>query len=154
MNSSTSIDKKRKFTLLEISGAFGDWGTLIPYVIGYTSIVGLNPAYIFLCLGITNIILGIKFNLPLPVQPQKTIGAIAIAQSWSPQRVISTGLGTGIIWTIAGCSKKMNEWVKKVPKVVVRAIQMGLALILAWMAIKLLPHVQKVMERNSQWLMP
>jgi len=57
----------RKFTLRELGGAFGDWGTLIPFIIGYVSIVGLNPAGIFFCLGITNIILGIKFNLPLPV---------------------------------------------------------------------------------------
>ncbi|MFX0145137.1 MAG: putative sulfate/molybdate transporter, partial [Candidatus Hodarchaeota archaeon] len=56
--------KYRKFTLREFGGAFGDWGTLIPFVIGYISIVGLSPAGIFLTLGITNIILGLKFNLP------------------------------------------------------------------------------------------
>ena len=141
-NDASKIHRKnhdrKKFTLLEISGAFGDWGTLIPYIIGYVSIVGLNPAGIFFCLGITNIILGIRFNLPLPVQPQKTIGAVAIAQSWTPLMVISTGFGTGVIWTILGFSRKLNTWVKKVPKVVVRAIQMGLTLILGWMAVELL----------------
>lgn len=138
MDTTKSNVKKRKFTLLEISGAFGDWGTLIPYIIGYVSIVGFDPASIFLCVGVTNILLGIRFNLPLPVQPQKTIGAIAIAQSWSSKQVISTGFGTGLIWIVAGFSKKFNDWVKRVPKVVVKAIQMGLALILTLMALKLL----------------
>lgn len=75
-------DVKRKFSLNELSGALGDWGTLIPFVIGYVSIVQMNPAGIFLCLGITNIILGIRYNLPLPVQPQKTIGTVALSRRW------------------------------------------------------------------------
>ena len=51
---------KKKFTLKEFGGAFGDWGTLIPFIIGYISIVGLNPAGVFMTLGLTNIILGIR----------------------------------------------------------------------------------------------
>ncbi len=120
----------RKFTLREFGGAFGDWGTLIPFIIGYISIVGLNPAGIFFTLGITNIVLGIKFNLPLPVQPQKTIGTVAISKSWNPNMVISTGFGTGVIWFVLGFTKRLNKIVSKVPIIAVRGIQLGLALIL------------------------
>ncbi len=127
----------KKFTLREFGGAFGDWGTLVPFIIGYISIVGLNPAGIFLTLGITNIILGIKFNLPLPVQPQKTIGTVAISKGWDPNMVISTGFGTGVVWFLLGFSKKLNKIVSKVPIVAVRGIQLGLALILGWTGIKL-----------------
>ncbi len=133
-----SIEKYKKFSIREFGGAFGDWGTLVPFIIGYIAIVGLNPAGIFFCLGITNIILGIKYNLPLPVQPQKTIGTIAISQKWSPNLVISTGFGTGMVWFILGLSKKLNNIVKRVPTVAVRGVQLGLALILGWAAIILL----------------
>ncbi|HEY0088819.1 MAG TPA: putative sulfate/molybdate transporter [Candidatus Lokiarchaeia archaeon] len=126
-----------KFTLAELGGSLGDWGTLIPFIIGYVSIVGLNPAGIFLCIGITNIILGIKYNLPLPVEPQKTIGTIAISQKWSPNLVISTGFGTGIVWLILGFSKKLNVIVEKIPQIAVRGIQLGLGLILGWAALLL-----------------
>ncbi|MFX0042923.1 MAG: putative sulfate/molybdate transporter [Candidatus Hodarchaeota archaeon] len=129
--------KYNKFTLKEFGGAFGDWGTLIPFIIGYISIVGLNPAGIFFTLGITNIILGIRFNLPLPVQPQKTIGTVAISEKWDPNMVISTGFGTGIIWFLLGFSKKLNKIVEKVPIVTVRGIQLGLAFILGWTGIVL-----------------
>jgi hypothetical protein len=129
--------KYNKFSLREFGGAFGDWGTLIPFVIGYISIVGLNPAGIFISLGLTNIILGVKFNLPLPVQPQKTIGTVAISKSWSPNMVISTGFGTGIVWFVLGFSKKLNKIVSKVPIIAVRGIQLGLALILGWTGIVL-----------------
>jgi len=127
----------KKFSIRELGGAFGDWGTLIPFIIGYVSIVGFNPAGIFLCLGITNIILGIKYNLPLPVQPQKTIGSIALSQQWSPSLVISTGFGTGIVWTLLGFSKKLNTLVQRVPIIAVKSVQLGLALILGWAAILL-----------------
>ncbi len=127
-----------KFNLTEFGGALGDWGTLIPFIIGYISIVGLNPAGVFLSLGITNIILGIKFNLPLPVQPQKTIGTIAISQAWSPNLVVSTGFGTGIIWAVLGFTKFLEKIVKKVPQTAVRGIQLGLGLILGWTALQLM----------------
>lgn len=145
-NSRTIKNKKKstrrtnptKFSLSEFAGALGDWGTLIPFIIGYISIVGLNPAGVFLCLGLTNIILGIRFNLPLPVQPQKTIGTIAISQAWNPGLVLSTGFGTGIIWTILGLTKSLEKIVRKVPVVMVRGIQLGLGLILGWTAYQLL----------------
>jgi len=132
------VEKKyKKFTLREFGGAFGDWGTLVPFIIGYISIVGLSPAGIFLTLGITNIILGVKFNLPLPVQPQKTIGTVAISEGWNPDIVISTGFGTGVIWFLLGFSKKLNYIVSKVPIIAVRGIQLGLAFILGWTGILL-----------------
>lgn len=136
-NESEDLKQKslKKFTLQEFGGAFGDWGTLIPFIIGYVSIVGLNPAGIFLCLGITNIILGIRHDLPLPIQPQKTIGTVAISKAWSPNLVISTGFGTGLVWIILGFTKKLNAIVKKIPDIAVKGIQFGLGLILGWAAI-------------------
>ncbi|TFG23197.1 MAG: hypothetical protein EU533_03445, partial [Promethearchaeota archaeon] len=89
-----------------------------------------------ICLGITNIILGIKHNLPLPVQPQKTIGTVALSQSWTKSLVISTGFGTGIIWFLLGISKKLNIITRKVPIIIVRGIQLGLGLILGWTALQ------------------
>ncbi|MFX1267368.1 MAG: putative sulfate/molybdate transporter, partial [Promethearchaeota archaeon] len=136
--SNSKLPIRKKFSIRELGGAFGDWGTLIPFLIGYISIVGLNPAGIFLTLGITNIVLGVKYNLPLPVQPQKTIGTIALSQKWDPNLVISTGLGTGIIWTILGLTKTLNRIVKKIPIITVRGIQLGLGLILGWTAISLI----------------
>ncbi|TXT65463.1 MAG: conserved membrane protein of unknown function [Promethearchaeota archaeon] len=127
----------RKFSLNELSGAFGDWGTLVPFLIGYVSLVKLNPAGIFLCLGLTNIVLGIRYNLPLPVQPQKTIGTIALSQKWTPNKVISTGFSTGIVWFILGATKILDKITKKVPKLSVRGIQLGLSFILGWSALLL-----------------
>ncbi|MHA2006934.1 MAG: putative sulfate/molybdate transporter [Promethearchaeota archaeon] len=133
----SDLKRFKKFTLKEFGGAFGDWGTLIPFIIGYISIIGLNPAGIFITLGITNIILGIRFNLPLPVQPQKTIGTVAISEQWSPNMVISTGFGTGVVWFLLGFSKKLNKIIQKIPVISVRGIQLGLALILGWAGIVL-----------------
>jgi len=131
---------KEKFNFRELSGAFGDWGTLVPFIIGYISIVKFNPAGIFFCLGITNIVLGIRFNLPLPVQPQKTIGTVALSQKWNSSLVLSTGFGLGMIWTALGFTRILNKLVKKVPIIAVRGIQLGLGLILGWSAINLMTN--------------
>lgn len=133
--SEQKITIHKKFSLRELGGAFGDWGTLIPFIIGYISIVGLSPFGLFLGLGLTNIILGLRFDLPIPVQPQKTIGTVAISRSWTPNLVISTGFFTGIVWSILGFSKRLEKIVKKVPTLLVRGIQLGLAFILGWTAI-------------------
>ena len=136
-NEELNTKGKKKFTLREFGGAFGDWGTLIPFIIGYISIVGLKPSGIFLTLGVTNIILGIRFNLPLPVQPQKTIGTVAISKNWTPNMVISTGFGMGVIWFLLGITKKLYKIVQRVPIISVRGIQLGLAFILGWAGITL-----------------
>ncbi|MHA2475031.1 MAG: putative sulfate/molybdate transporter, partial [Promethearchaeota archaeon] len=56
---------------------------------------------------------------------------------WTPNMVISTGFGTGIIWFFLGLSKKLNVIVQKVPIITVRGIQLGLAFILGWAGIAL-----------------
>ena len=86
-------------------------------------------------MGITNIILGVRYNLPLPVQPQKTIGTVALSRKWTSNRVISTGFATGIIWFILGSTKFLDKITEKVPQIVVRGIQLGLSFILGWTAI-------------------
>jgi len=52
--SEQTIEKYKKLSIREFGGAFGDWGTLVPFIIGYIAIVGLNPMGIFICLGITS----------------------------------------------------------------------------------------------------
>ena len=47
-----------EFSLRELAGSMGDFGTLFPLAIGYIVVNGLNPAGLFIMLGLTNIALG------------------------------------------------------------------------------------------------
>jgi len=58
------------FNLRELAGSMGDFGTLFPLAIGYIAVNGMNPAGLFIMLGLTNIALGLIYHLPMPLQPK------------------------------------------------------------------------------------
>ncbi|MCL2169266.1 MAG: sulfate transporter [Defluviitaleaceae bacterium] len=119
---------KNRFGPRELSGAFGDIGTLIPFVIGYIAVVGVNPTGILLSFGIFMIIAGIRFKTPFPVQPMKAIGATAIASAGAvtPGMVHSAGLFSGLFWLAIGASGAL-KWIAKITaKPVVLGVTLGL----------------------------
>jgi hypothetical protein len=71
-------DASLRFDLREWSGAFGDLGTLVPFLLAYITIVGVEPAGMLLAFGIAFVAAGVVFRTPFPVQPMKAIGAVAI----------------------------------------------------------------------------
>ena len=120
-----------EFNIREFAGSLGDFGTLIPFLAGYVMVNGFDPSGVLVMLGLTNIVLALTYRLPLPVQPKKAVGSIAIASRWKPSMVYGTGLGLGIFWLILGLSRRINELVQKVPKSVIRAFSWVSALFLS-----------------------
>jgi len=119
---------KYKFELGEWSGAFGDLGTLIPFVVGYIAVLGINPTGILVSFGISMIIAGLHFKTPFPVQPMKAIGATAIASAGAitPNMVWGAGLFSGLFWLIVSMTGVL-KWVAKIAsKPLIRGISLGL----------------------------
>ena len=67
-----------KFDLSEWAGAFGDLGTLIPFVAAYIAILKMNPNGMLVAFGVALIAVGFIYRTPFPVQPMKAIGASAV----------------------------------------------------------------------------
>ncbi len=120
-----------EFNLRELGGSLGDFGTLLPFTVGYIVICGFDPAGLLFGIGLTNIFLSLIYRLPLPVQPKKVVGSVALAQAWPVSQVLGTGFGLGILWIMLSLSQRLSELLMKVPKPVVRGIQLGLAISLA-----------------------
>jgi len=121
---------RNKFDLGEWAGAFGDLGTLIPFVVGYIAVLGINPTGILVSFGIFMIIAGLRFKTPFPVQPMKAIGATAIASAGTitPNMVWGAGLFSGLFWLIISASGAL-KWVAKIAsKPLVRGISLGLGI--------------------------
>ena len=55
----------------EISGALGDLGTLLPLMIALALQGSINLPSTLLFSGLFNIVTGVVFGIPLPVQPMK-----------------------------------------------------------------------------------
>ena len=127
-----------EFSLRELAGSMGDFGTLFPLAIGYIVVNGLNPAGLFIMLGLTNIALGLIYRLPMPLQPKKVIAVAAIAQQWSPSTVYASGFGLGLIWFFLVLTGLLRKIVAITPTCIVRGIQLTLGIALGWQALKMM----------------
>jgi predicted benzoate:H+ symporter BenE len=122
---------ENKFDLAEWAGAFGDLGTLIPFVAAYIAILKMNPNGILVAFGVTLIAVGWIYRTPFPVQPMKAIGASAVSQAsiaagLTASVVVGASLMTGAIWLFlgfTGLAKKISAYV---PKSALLGVVMGL----------------------------
>lgn len=122
----------------ELAGSFGGWGTIIPLMLGYVTICRLDLGALLVLLGLTNVLLGMIYRLPLPLEPMKVLAVVAIAQAWSPSLIYASGFAMGVIWLILALTGAVT-WLKDIiPIVVIRGIQLSLAILLAIQALKML----------------
>jgi hypothetical protein len=126
------------FTVSELAGSIGDWGTLLPFTVGYIIFCGFDPTGLLLGLGVTKIVLALLYKTVLPVQPKKVIGSIAIADKWATSQVLGAGFSVGVVWLILASSKRVSRFFEKVPTSVVRGIQLSLALKLAFSGMEMM----------------
>ncbi len=64
-----------RFDRMEWAGAFGDLGTLVPFVVAYIAVLGVDPFGVLLAFGVSLVACGFYYKTPFPVQPMKAIGA-------------------------------------------------------------------------------
>jgi len=122
-----------RFDRMEWAGAFGDLGTLIPFVVAYIAVLKIDPFGILFAFGAAMVICGLYYKTPFPVQPMKAIGAVATTQAAqtaviTQAAVYSAGLVTGVIWLILGLTGAATRVAKLVPRSVVIGIVLGLGL--------------------------
>ncbi|HTE15763.1 MAG TPA: putative sulfate/molybdate transporter, partial [Burkholderiales bacterium] len=127
-SSPPSISANR-YDRMEWAGAFGDLGTLIPFIVAYISLLKMDPYGILLAFGIAKIISGLYYKTPFPIQPMKAIGAVATTQAAqtiiiTPNAVYGAGIVTGIIWFLLG----ITGAAKKIADVVSRPVAIGIVM--------------------------
>jgi MFS superfamily sulfate permease-like transporter len=130
--------KSFEFNLRELAGSMGDFGTLFPLAIGYIIVCGLNPAGFLVMMGIANIVTGLVYQLPMPIEPMKVLAVVAIAQHWSTSMVYASGFAMGIIWLVFAVTGVIG-WIARVtPNSVIRGIQVALGVLLAIQAFEMI----------------
>lgn len=122
------------FSLSELAGSLGDFGTIIPLILAVALVSDVDPRYILLFFGIWFILTGLYYRLPIPLEPMKAIAVVVIAAGAvggiSAGEIAAAGLILGIIFLILGYGQVFS-WIERwVPQSVVRGIQLGLALLL------------------------
>ena len=120
-----------EFNLRELGGSLGDLGTLLPLAVGYIAVCGVDPAGLLVMMGLSNIVLGVVYRLPMPVEPMKVLAVVAIAQAWSPGMVYASAFAMGVVWLFFGLTGIMDKVAEVTPREVIRGIQISLGLLLA-----------------------
>lgn len=129
------MKKKFHFNITEVAGALGDYGTILPIVIGVATITGANLSHIFFFFALSYIATGLYYRLPMPVEPMKAIGVLAITGSLNTLEIASAGLFMGLFLFIIAITGSMETIKKRIPTCITRGIQLGLGLALlgeAW----------------------
>ncbi len=129
-----------RFNRVELAGAFGDLGTLLPIVLGMILINGLSTTSVFLSFGVFYLVTGLYYRLPVPVQPLKAVAAIAIANPHIvTESVISaSGIIFGLILLILPLSGMLDKIARLFSQPVIRGIQLALGLIFLKKGIELI----------------
>ena len=126
-----SSPAKNRFDRYEWAGAFGDLGTLIPFVVAYITLLDMNPVGVLYAFGFAKIASGLFYRTPFPVQPMKASGAIATTQAAqtitiTPDMVYGAGLATGLTWFILGVTGMTRRVVALIGRPVAQGIILGL----------------------------
>ncbi|KAJ2971278.1 hypothetical protein NQ176_g7772 [Zarea fungicola] len=125
-----NINTFRNAPLAEISGSLGDLGTLLPLMIALAIQGSINLDATLVFSGLFNVVSGVAFGIPLPVQPMKAIASAAIAHRGdsSLKGVAGAGLWVGAAILVMSVTGLLRWAVKVVPIPVVKGIQLGAGL--------------------------
>jgi MFS superfamily sulfate permease-like transporter len=119
-----------QFDRSELAGAFGDLGTLVPFVVGYITIARLDPQGVLLGFGLLALATGFYFRTPMSVQPMKAIATVAVTQPQmvTPGAIFTSAVVTGLFWLGMGLSGAVSWLAAVTSRPVVRGIVLGLGL--------------------------
>jgi MFS superfamily sulfate permease-like transporter len=125
-------EMRNRFDRMEWAGAFGDLGTLVPFVVAYIGVAKVDPLGVLFAFGVALIVCGAVYRTPFPVQPMKAIGAVAATQTLqagiTPAAIYGAGLVTGIVWLLLGLSGAATRIAQLVSRPVLAGIILGLGM--------------------------
>ena len=132
-----------RFNRMELAGSLGDLGTILPLAMGMILINGLNPLGLFLGVGIYYVFSGLYFRVTSPVEPMKVIGAYAIATGISASQIEASSLWVFLFLMIIGGTGIITPIGRRIPKPVIRGVQLSTGVLLVSQGVKLMLGTSK-----------
>src|SRR2546422_142745 len=119
----------------DLAGAVADLGLLVPIATALIVKSGLSATAVLLPAGLLYIAVAFTYRLPVPVQPLKAFGAIAIAQGLGSNVIAAGALLMGAIFLVLGRTGLMDLAARAFPRALVRGVQLTVGLLflkIAW----------------------
>lgn len=121
-----------RFDRMEWAGALGDVGTLIPFLVAYTTVAGLPAFGVLFSFGVALIVCGFYYRTPFPVQPMKATGAVAATQAselmLTAQSIYCASVLTGVVWLLLAATGLAKRIAALASRPVVVGIILGLGI--------------------------
>jgi len=120
-----------EFSLGELTGAVGDSVTVLPLVVALGALTDASLAHVLLGFGAFQVVWGLRYGLPVSVEPMKALVGLAIAGTLTYGELVAAGLLAGVVLLLAGSMGLVGRVRSAVGRPVVRGVQLGVALLLA-----------------------
>ncbi|KXX73435.1 Molybdate transporter 1 [Madurella mycetomatis] len=123
-----SLRTLRDSPAAEISGALGDLGTLLPLMIALALQGSIDLASTLVFSGLFNIVTGLLFGIPLPVQPMKAIASSALTSHTPLPVVTASGALVSLAVLFLSLTGLIRLLTRLIPSEIIRGIQLGAGL--------------------------
>jgi SulP family sulfate permease len=131
------VAERFRVGLGEATGAVADLGVLVPLAATLVLVNGLDPGAVLLGAGLLVLAAGLLFRVPFPVQPLKALTAVAVAERLSPDVIHAAGLEIGAFLLLLSIGRVADLLARLFTKPVVRALQLGVGVLLVIAAVRL-----------------
>lgn len=122
------------FSRRELSGAVADLGVFVPIAVALIVKNGLSPTAVLLPAALLYLAVAFAYGLPIPVQPLKALGAIAIAKGLGADEIAAAALIMGAVFLVLGRLGLLDAAARVFPKPVIRGVQLTVGLLLCKIA--------------------
>jgi MFS superfamily sulfate permease-like transporter len=124
----------------ELAGAVADLGVLVPIAVALIVKNGLSPTAALLPAGLLYVTAALVYRLPVPVQPLKAFGAIAIANGLGVDEIAAGALLMGAVFVTLGATGALDRVARFFPKPLIRGVQLTVGLLFLKIAWGLVAH--------------
>jgi SulP family sulfate permease len=146
-----------RFDRRELAGAVADLGVLVPIAVALIVANGLSPTAVLLPAALLYLGNAFIYGLPLPAQPLKAFGAIAIAEGLGADEIAAGALLIGTIFFMAGRLGLLDLAARAFPRALVRGIQLTVGLLFLQIAWGLVTEPPKAFADHAlepSWALP
>jgi SulP family sulfate permease len=146
-----------KFDRREFAGAVADLGVFVPIAVALIVSNGLSATAVLLPAGLLYVTAALVYQLPVPVQPLKAFGAIAIAKGLGSDEIAAGALLMGAMFLIAGRLGILDILARAFPRALVRGVQLTVGLLflkISWGLVTDPPASFAAYALDVRWALP
>ena len=146
-----------KFDRREFAGAVADLGVFVPIAVALVVGNGLSATAVLLPAGLLYVTAALAYRLPVPVQPLKAFGAIAIAKGLGSDEIAAGALLMGAMFLLAGQLGMLDLLARAFPRALVRGVQLTVGLLflkISWGLVTNPPKSFAAYAIDARWALP